>query len=83
MLSPAQTGRSRVISCHLRDIGGYQSTVGYICYRGKEPRGKSKWRPGGVYGRMTHVIPSMPIKDHTVVGASDKIECMAITQLVG
>ena len=28
--------------------------------------------------RLTHVIPSMPIKDHTVVGASDKIECMPI-----
>ena len=37
MLSDAQTGRSQVISCHLRDIGGYQITVGYICYRGKEP----------------------------------------------
>ena len=31
------TGRSRVISYHLRDIGGYRSTVGYNCYRGKEP----------------------------------------------
>ena len=29
--------------------------------------------------RMTHVIPSEPIKDHTVVGASDKIERMPIT----
>ena len=26
--------------------------------------------------RMTQVIPSEPIKDHTVVGASDKIERM-------
>jgi hypothetical protein len=25
------------------------------------------------------VIPSVPIKDRTVVGASDKIECMPIT----
>ena len=29
--------------------------------------------------RMTHVIPSEPIKDRTVVGASDKIERMPIT----
>ena len=29
--------------------------------------------------RLTHVISSMPIKDHTVVGASDKIERMPIT----
>ena len=29
--------------------------------------------------RLTHVIPSVPIKDHTVVGASDKIERIPIT----
>ena len=29
--------------------------------------------------RMTHVISSEPIKDRTVVGASDKIERMPIT----
>jgi len=29
--------------------------------------------------RLTHVIPSMPIKDHTVVGTFDKIERMPIT----
>ena len=29
--------------------------------------------------RLTHVIPSMPIKDRTVVGPSDKIERMSIT----
>ena len=40
---------------------------------------KSKSRLGGVYGRLTYVIPSVPIKDHTVVGASDKIERMPIT----
>ena len=66
MLSHAQTGRSRVISYHLRDIGGYRSTVGYICYREKEPwdnvtRGQAEsmcW--------LTHVIPSVPIKDRIV-----------------
>ena len=40
---------------------------------------KSKSRLGGVYGRLTHVIPSMPIKDRTVVGPFDKIERMPIT----
>ena len=39
---------------------------------------KSKSRPGGVYGRLTHVILSMPIKDRTVVGTFDKIERMPI-----
>ena len=29
--------------------------------------------------RLTHVIPSMPIKDRTIVGASDKIERMRLT----
>ena len=29
--------------------------------------------------RLTHVIPSMPIKDRTVVGPFDKIERMPIT----
>ena len=29
--------------------------------------------------RLTHVILSVPIKDRTVVGASDKIERMPIT----
>ena len=81
MLSNAQTGRSRVISNHLRDIGGYRNTVGYICYRGKEPWDTSKWRPDGVYGGLAYVILSMPIKDHTIVGPFDNIECMPTTQL--
>ena len=29
--------------------------------------------------RLTHVIPSVPIKDRTVVGPSDKMERMPIT----
>ena len=29
--------------------------------------------------RLTHVIPSMPFEDHTVVSTSDKIERMPIT----
>ena len=72
-----------MISSHLRDIGGYRSTVDYICYRGKEPWDKSKSRSGGVYGRLTHVILSVPIKDRTVVGAFIEIECMPLTYLAG
>ena len=40
----------------------------------KENRGRAE-----SMRRMTHVIPSEPIKDRTVVGASDKIERMPIT----
>ena len=81
MLSHARTGRSRVISFHLRDIGGYRSTVGYICYRGKEPWGNITGGHVESMCGLTHVIPSVPIKDRTVVGTSDKIERMPITQL--
>ena len=83
MLSHAQTGRSRVISYHLRDIGGYRSTIGYICYRGKEPWRNVNGGQAESMCRLTHVIPSVPIKDHTIVGTSDKIECMPLTQLAG
>ena len=68
-----------MISCHLRDIGGYRSTVGYICYRGKEPWGNvSGGRAESMY-RLTHVILFVLIKDRTVVGTSDKIERMPLT----
>ena len=82
MLSNAQTGRSRVISYHLRDIGGYQSTISYICYRGKRWDNATGGQTESMR-RLTHVIPSVPIKDRTIVGASDKIERMPLTQLVG
>ena len=68
-----------MISCHLRDIGGYRSTVGYICYRGIEPWSNVNGARAESMCRLTHVIPSMPIKDHTVVDTSDKIERMPIT----
>ena len=68
-----------MISCHLRDIGGYRSTVGYICYRGTEPWGDVNQGRAESMRRLTHAIPSVPIKDRTVVGASDKIECMPLT----
>ena len=81
MLSHAQTCRSRVIFCHLRDIGGYRSTVAYICYRRKEPWRNVNGGRAKSMCRLTYVIPSVPIKDRTVVGTSNKIECMNITQL--
>ena len=75
------------MSYHLRDIGGYRSTVGYICHRGTEPWGKSKSRPDGrsiekqqdmeVLG--VDLSLSVSVKDHTVVGTSDKIERMPLT----
>ena len=75
------------MSCHLRDIGEYRSTVGYICYRGTEPWGKSKLRADGrSIGKQqgmevlgVDLSPSVSIKDRTVVGASDKIERMPLT----
>ena len=79
MLSHALTGRSRVISGHLRDIGGYQSLVGYICYHGKESWGNVNGGQAESMSMWTQVIPSAPIKDHTIVGTSDKIERMTIT----
>ena len=83
MVSHAQTSRNWVISCHLRDIGGYPSTVGYICYRGKEPWDNVTGDQAESMCRLTQVILSVPIKDHTVVGASVEIECMPLTQLAG
>ena len=68
-----------MISYHLRDIGGYRSTVGYICYRGKEPWGNVNGGQAESMCRLTHVIPSVLIKDRIVVGASDKIERIPIT----
>ena len=81
MLSNAQTGRSQVISRHLRDIGGYRSTVGYICYHGKEPWGNVTGGRTKSMRRLTQVISSVPIKDHTVVGTFVELERMPLTQL--
>ena len=68
-----------MISCLLRDIGGYRSTVGYIGYHGKEPWGDVNQGRTEPMCRLTHVIPSVPIKDRTIVGPFDKIERMPIT----
>jgi hypothetical protein len=50
MLSPALSGRSQVISSHLRDVGIFiYGTVGYLGYRGKELCvNKNERRPGGM-----------------------------------
>ena len=52
--------------------------VGYICNHGKEPWGNVN---GGQQSlcRLTHVIPSVPIKDRTIVGAFVEIERMPLT----
>ena len=68
-----------MISCHLRDIGGDRSTVGYICYRGKELWGNITRGQTESMRRLAHVILSMPIKDRTVVGTSVEIKRMPLT----
>ena len=68
-----------MISYHLRDIGGYRSTAGYICYRGKEPWCNVNGGRVESMCRLTHVIPSMLVKDHNIVGTSNKIERMPLT----
>ena len=68
-----------MISYHLRDIAGYRSTVGYICYSGTEPWGNVTRGRAESMCRLTHVILSVPIKDHTVVGTSVEIERMSLT----
>ena len=68
-----------MISCFLRDIGGYQSTVGYICYCGEEPGGNVNGGQVESMCGLTHVILSVLIKDRTIVGPFDKIKRMPIT----
>ena len=68
-----------MISYHLRDIGGYRSTVGYICYRGIEPWGNVTGGRAESMCRLTHVILFVPVKDRTVVGTSVKIEHLPLT----
>ena len=82
MLSHAQTSRSQVIFYNLRDIGGYRSTVGYICYRGKEPWDNISGGQTKSMCRLTQVILSVPIKNRTIVGTFIEIERMPLTQLV-
>ena len=53
--------------------------VGYICYHEKEPWGNATRGQMESMRRLAHVIPYVPIKDHTIVGASVKIECMPLT----
>ena len=53
--------------------------VGYICYREKEPWGNVNGGRMESMCRLTHVIPFVSIKDHTVVVPSNKIERMPIT----
>ena len=67
-----------MISYHLRDIGGYRSTVGYICYRGIEPWGNVTGGQAESMCGLTHVILSVPVKDRTVVGASIEIKHMPL-----
>ena len=53
--------------------------VGYICNREAEPWGNVTGGRAESMCRLTHVISSVPVKDHTVVCTSDKIERMPLT----
>ena len=53
--------------------------VGYICYRGAKPWGNVTRGWAESMCRLTHVIPSMLIKDYTIVGTSGKIERRPLT----
>ena len=53
--------------------------VGYICYHGKESWGNVNGGRVEFLCRLTHVISSVPIKDCTIVGTSNKIKCMPLT----
>ena len=68
-----------MISCRLRDIGVYRSTVDYICYRGTEPWGNVTGGRAESMCQLTHVILSVPVKDRTVVGTFVEIERMPLT----
>ena len=68
-----------MISCHLRDIGGYQSPVGYICHRGTEPWSNVTGGQTESMRRLTHVMSSVLIKDRTIVGTFVEIERMSLT----
>ena len=53
--------------------------VNYICYRETEPWGNVTRGRAESMCWLTPMIPSVPIKDRTVVGDSDKIKRMPIT----
>ena len=57
--------------------------VDSICYRDKEPWGNVNGGRAESMCRLTHMIPSVPIKDRTVVGAFVEIERMPLTLLAG
>jgi len=64
-----------VISCHLREIGGYLITVGYICYRRNNLVLIMNLRPGGITIVQQQGIevlgvnlsPSVSVKDRIAV----------------
>ena len=53
--------------------------VGYICNREAEPWGNVTGGRAESMCRLTHVISSVPGKDHTIVGTSVEIERMPLT----
>ena len=80
-------GRRRVISCHLREIGGYLITVGYICYHGNNLVLIMNLRPGGMMVVQqqgmevlgVNLSPSVSVKDRFAVTSSCHVERMPTT----
>ena len=82
-------GRSRVISCHLRDIGRYLVTVGYNCYRGNNHVLMNKKETGGNCDREAtrhgglgaYLSPSVSVKDRFTVRPYIMLNaCLALSQ---
>ena len=79
-----------MISYHLRDIGGYQSTVGYICYRGnnhvlmnkKEARWDCDREATRHRGLGAYLSLSMSVKDRFIVRPHIMLNaCLAVSWL--
>ena len=79
-----------MISYHLQDIGGYQSTIGYICYRGnnhvlmnKKETGQDCDREATRHGGLgAYLFPSMSVKDRFVVRPHVMLNaCLALSWL--
>ena len=75
VVSHASSNKSRVISCHLQDIGRYLITLGYNCYRGnnlvlmnKKETERDYDREATRHGGLgAYLSPSVSIKDRFAV----------------
>ena len=68
-----------MISCHLRDIGGNRARLAIFAIVEKNHGVKVNRGRAESMCRLTHVIPSMPIKNVPLLALFDKIERLPIT----